>query len=83
MVGGGIHILGEGEGGEDQRIHEEALATLWDLMPEVFGESDPAPYRTVLFGLAPHEAIGRSACLVGSESSVATDDRLQDPPALS
>lgn len=83
MVGGEIHILGEGGGGEDQRIHEEALATLWDLMPEVFGESDPTSYRKVLFGLAPHEAIGHSACLVGSETSGATDDRSQDPSTLS
>ena len=52
-------------------------------MPEVLGESDPALYRTVLFGLAPHEVISRAARLVGPERSGATDDRSQDPPALS
>jgi len=78
VVGGEIHILGEGEGGEDQRIHEEALATLWDLMPAVLGESDPVPYRTVLFGVDPYKIIGRSARLVESECSGATDDRSQD-----
>jgi len=83
VVSGGIHILGEGGGGEHQRIRKEALATLWDLMPAVLGESDPVPYRTVLFGLDPHKIIGRSARLVGSECSGATDYRSQDRPSPS
>ncbi len=65
VVRGGIHVLGEGGGAEDRRLREEAEAALRELMPEL-EEHDPAPHRTVIFGLAPHEIVGRSARLASS-----------------
>ena len=69
VVRGGIHLLGEGGGEKDQRLYQEASDALRELMPNGAEESDLAPYRAVLFGLAPHEISGRSARVVSPDDS--------------
>ena len=66
VVRGGIHVLGEGGGAEDRRLHEVARKALREVIPEL-DRYDPAPHRDVIFGLAPHEIVGRSARLVEIE----------------
>jgi len=63
VVRGGIHLLGEGGGAEDRRLRTQAIEALQEAIPGALGESDVAPHRTILFGLAPHEVVGRSARL--------------------
>jgi uncharacterized protein len=64
LVRGAVHFLDEARKPEDRKLQARASEVLRSLTPEGFRGTDPAPYRAVLFGLAPQELTGRRSTLV-------------------
>lgn len=56
---GSFHLLDPESGSTD--VYERALRRLRDLIPGTFDVDDPAPERTILFGVWVQELTGRSA----------------------
>jgi nitroimidazol reductase NimA-like FMN-containing flavoprotein (pyridoxamine 5'-phosphate oxidase superfamily) len=59
VVKGSFHILDSESGSPD--TYERALKLLRELIPQTFLPGDPAPHRTILFGIYSQEISGRSA----------------------
>jgi len=61
VVHGGFYLIPE-EGAEwEMAEREKAVELLRTLIPGTFSESDPTPFRQVLFRIAVQEATGREA----------------------
>jgi nitroimidazol reductase NimA-like FMN-containing flavoprotein (pyridoxamine 5'-phosphate oxidase superfamily) len=61
VVHGGFYALSpNGNPGERDR-YERAVAAVRRVTPEAFGEGDPVPERTLVFGIAVQEMSGRIA----------------------
>ncbi|HEX9484468.1 MAG TPA: pyridoxamine 5'-phosphate oxidase family protein [Gemmatimonadaceae bacterium] len=56
---GSFHLLDPESGSAD--VYERALRRLHELIPGTFDVDDPAPERTILFGVWVQELTGRSA----------------------
>jgi len=67
VVHAAIHILGEEGGGKDRRLRPQAVASVQEEIPGALEESGVTPHQMSVFSLAPHEVIGRSACLRSGE----------------
>jgi uncharacterized protein len=63
VVQGAFHVLEPDAPGEEGRVRKRALAALSEAFEGLFGPEDPASHRTVLFGIAPQEIVGRRAWL--------------------
>jgi nitroimidazol reductase NimA-like FMN-containing flavoprotein (pyridoxamine 5'-phosphate oxidase superfamily) len=59
VVKGSFHLL-DPEGGSPD-AYRRALHLLSALVPDTFSPNDPAPHRTILFGIYVSEITGRSA----------------------
>jgi nitroimidazol reductase NimA-like FMN-containing flavoprotein (pyridoxamine 5'-phosphate oxidase superfamily) len=59
VVKGSFHLL-DPEGGATD-AYRRALSLLSALVPDTFSADDPAPQRTILFGIYIHEITGRTA----------------------
>ena len=58
---GTFYRIEPGGSESDVRLFERALASIKRLSPDMFTESDPAPFRTELFGIALDSISGRSS----------------------
>ncbi|MEP6730830.1 MAG: pyridoxamine 5'-phosphate oxidase family protein [bacterium] len=56
---GTFYLLDPENGSPD--VYAQALASAQSLVPDAFTASDPAPERSILFGIFVHEIRGRSA----------------------
>lgn len=59
VVKGSFSLLDPESGSPGQ--YERALGLLSSLVPNTFTPDDPAPHRTVLFGIFAHEVSGRAS----------------------
>jgi len=66
VVKGGFYPLLPGEGPEQAELYEHAVSSLRAKAPVIFTAQDPAPFRTVVFGIAIQEITGRSASTVST-----------------
>ncbi len=57
VVKGSFHLLDPESAGNYRR----ALELLSGIIPDTFSPDDPAPHRTILFGIYAHEITGRAA----------------------
>jgi nitroimidazol reductase NimA-like FMN-containing flavoprotein (pyridoxamine 5'-phosphate oxidase superfamily) len=61
VVHGGFYMI-PAEGAEwEMKEREKAIHLLRSLIPETFTETDPTPFRSLLFRIAVQEASGREA----------------------
>ena len=59
VVKGSFHLLDPESGSPD--AYRRALALLSSLLPATFSTDDPAPHRTIVFGIYAQEITGRRA----------------------
>jgi nitroimidazol reductase NimA-like FMN-containing flavoprotein (pyridoxamine 5'-phosphate oxidase superfamily) len=59
VVKGTFYLLDPETSSQD--TYARALEKVRTLLPEAFGPDDPAPHRTILFGIHVNEVTGRSA----------------------
>ena len=57
VVKGSFHLLDPEQAGQYRRAYELLAA----LVPEIFFPDDPAPHRTILFGIYANEITGRAS----------------------
>jgi nitroimidazol reductase NimA-like FMN-containing flavoprotein (pyridoxamine 5'-phosphate oxidase superfamily) len=61
VVKGTFYLLDPESGSPD--VYARALASTQSLVPDAFSAQDPAPHRSVLFGIHVNEITGRSASM--------------------
>ncbi|MEO8333618.1 MAG: pyridoxamine 5'-phosphate oxidase family protein [bacterium] len=59
VVKGTFYLLDPESGSPD--VYAKALKSMRSLVPDAFSPRDPAPHRTVMFGIHVNEITGRSA----------------------
>ena len=59
VVRGSFHLLDPESGSTD--VYSRAIERLSALIPETFSPADPAPHRTLVFGIYVQEITGRAA----------------------
>lgn len=69
VVRGPLHLLAQDRSEEGKRLTEVALRLVRDGVPETFAADDPAPERTILFGIAIQELSGRAGRLVDGDGT--------------
>jgi uncharacterized protein len=61
VIHGSFYQLSPAGNAFDKNTHREAVAALHELAPEAWTRSDPAPHRTIIFGIHIDSMTGRSA----------------------
>lgn len=67
VVKGSFHLLDPESGSSD--VYARALSSVRTLVPDAFSCDDPAPHRSILFGIYVSEITGRSAHQRGGENA--------------
>jgi hypothetical protein len=61
VVHGGLYVLQPAAGDRDREAYTQALGAIRRLEAEALTENDPAPHRTVVFGVQADNVSGRAA----------------------